>query len=361
MGAGGMLASGVVLRMLRDGDGQENAPAVSLRIHALQRNGDTLLHDYHVPSPYHYAPIPLHTTPSPLWSIPRQPTESMDIDAEHDVTAFADSGCWSSNEQYEAGLHGIDNFDWGPPSSLSFEEQTGPVVRTVQPTKEYESPNPASSELSTAIVDLEAVMHPYDRSVTDGEPMDWESVVPKIRQHTKAELDESSTLTMLSDEGISPEQEGGEQRAAASDAVSREAHVGETSMDPIETTPEQEGGGQLAVVSSSPSQDAQLAESATKPVEALPLDGISSLDSGNSFRQPSAVSNATKLKALDGGATNDGGTTTPITTSKHQVGERELKGLDKISPRGKTRRHTKDVVQARPSGAAKRRHQKKQK
>ncbi|KAK1090092.1 hypothetical protein LTR48_008984, partial [Friedmanniomyces endolithicus] len=105
---------------------------------------------------------------------------------------------------------------------------------------------------------------------------------------------------MLSDEGISPEQEGGEQRAAASDALSRQAHVGETSMDSIETPPEQEGGGQLAVVSSSPSQDAQLAESATKPVEALPLDGISSLNSSDSFSQPSAVSNATKLKALDG-------------------------------------------------------------
>jgi len=283
----------------------------------------------------------------------------MDIDAENDVTAFADSGCWSSSEQYEAGLHGIDDFDWGLPNSLAVEEQTGPVVPTVQPTKEGELPNPASAELSTAIGNSEAATHPDELGVSDEEPMDWESVVPKIRQHTKAELDESSTLTMLSDEGISPEQEGGEQRAAASDALSRQAHVGETSMDSIETPPEQEGGGQLAVVSSSPSQDAQLAESATKPVEALPLDGISSLNSSDSFSQPSAVSNATKLKALDGGATNDGGTTTPITTSKHQVGERELKGLDKISPRGKTRRQTKDVVQARPSGAAKRRHQKK--
>ncbi|KAK1045562.1 hypothetical protein LTR33_015174 [Friedmanniomyces endolithicus] len=270
----------------------------------------------------------------------------MDIDAENDVTAFADSGCWSSNEQYEAGLHGIDNFDWGPPSSLTVEEQTGPVVPTVQPTKEGELPNPASAELSTAIGNSEAATHPDELRVSDEEPMDWESVVPKTRQHTKAELDESSTLTMLSDEGISPKQEGGEQRAAASDALSREAHVGETSMDAIETLLSKK------VVDNS--------QCATKPVEALPLDGISSLNSSDSFSQPSAVSNATKLKALDGGATNDGGTTTPITTSKHQVGERELKGLDKISPRGKTRRQTKDVVQARPSGAAKRRHQKEQ-
>ncbi|TKA40834.1 hypothetical protein B0A54_08104 [Friedmanniomyces endolithicus] len=222
-------------------------------------------------------------------------------------------------------------------------EQTGPVVPTVQPTKEGELPNPASAELSTAIGNSEAATHPDELGVSDEEPMDWESVVPKTRQHTKAELDESSTLTMLSDEGISPKQEGGEQRAAASDALSREAHVGETSMDAIETLLSKK------VVDNS---------HATKPVEALPLDGISSLNSSDSFSQPSAVSNATKLKALDGGATNDGGTTTPITTSKHQVGERELKGLDKISPRGKTRRQTKDVVQARPSGAAKRRHQK---
>ncbi|KAK0778821.1 hypothetical protein LTS02_002618 [Friedmanniomyces endolithicus] len=250
----------------------------------------------------------------------------MDIDAENDVTAFADSGCWSSNEQYEAGLHGIDNFDWGPPSSLTVEEQTGPVVPTVQPTKEGELPNPASAELSTAIGNSEAATHPDELGVSDEEPMDWESVVPKTRQHTKAELDESSTLTMLSDEGISPKQEGGEQRAAASDALSREAHVGETSMDAIETL--------------------------------LSKKVVDNSQCSDSFSQPSAVSNATKLKALDGGATNDGGTTTPITTSKHQVGERELKGLDKISPRGKTRRQTKDVVQARPSGAAKRRHQK---
>ncbi|KAK1055935.1 hypothetical protein LTR12_006914 [Friedmanniomyces endolithicus] len=283
----------------------------------------------------------------------------MDLHAQDDVDAFVDSGCWSSNEQYEAGLHGIDNFDWGTPSSLAVEEQTGPVVPTVQPTKEGELQNPASSEVSTAIVDSEAVTHPYDPSVSDGEPMDWESVVPKIRQHTKAELDESSTLTMLSDEGISPEKEGGEQRAAASDVSSREAHIVETSMDPIETPPEQEGGGQLAVVSSSPSQDAQLAESTMDPVEALPLLGIVSLNSSDSFSQPLAVSNATRLEALDRSATTDGGTTTPITTNKHQVGERELKGLDKISPRGKTRRQTKDVVQARPSGTAKRRHQKK--
>ncbi|KAK0776582.1 hypothetical protein LTR75_016211 [Friedmanniomyces endolithicus] len=267
----------------------------------------------------------------------------MDIDAENDVTAFADSGCWSSNEQYEAGLHGIDNFDWGPPSSLTVEEQTGPVVPTVQPTKEGELPNPASAELSTAIGNSEAATHPDELGVSDEEPMDWESVVPKTRQHTKAELDESSTLTMQTREFL---------------LSKKVANSAQRPHGCYRDTPEQEGGGQLAVVSSSPSQDAQLAESATKPVEALPLDGISSLNSSDSFSQPSAVSNATKLKALDGGATNDGGTTTPITTSKHQVGERELKGLDKISPRGKTRRQTKDVVQARPSGAAKRRHQK---
>ncbi|KAK0923076.1 hypothetical protein LTR91_015161 [Friedmanniomyces endolithicus] len=291
--------------------------------------------------------------------MPRQHTESIDMDAEDDVTAFADSGCWSSSEQYEAGLHGIDNFDWGLPSSLAVEEQTGPAMPTVQLTKEGEHHTPILSEEPCTIVDLEAAAHQDEPSVSDGEPMDWESVVPRIRQHTKAELDESSTLTMLSDEGIHPEQEGGEQRAAASDVLSREAHIVETSMNPIETPPEQEGGGQLAVVSSSPSQDAQLAESTMDPVEALPLLGIASLNSSDSFSQPSAVSNATKLEALDRSATTDGGTTTPITTNKHQVGERELKGLDKISPRGKTRRQTKDVVQARPSGAAKRRHQKR--
>ncbi|TKA67420.1 hypothetical protein B0A55_11281 [Friedmanniomyces simplex] len=38
------------------------------------------------------------------------------------------------------------------------------------------------------------------------------------------------------------------------------------------------------------------------------------------------------------------------------VSSRELKALDKISPKGKTRRQTKDMAQAKPSGAAKRRH-----
>ncbi|KAK0314703.1 hypothetical protein LTR01_001527 [Friedmanniomyces endolithicus] len=251
------------------------------------------------------------------------------MDAEDDVAAFADSGCWSSGEQYEAGLHGIDNFDWGLPGQVgqvAGEEQTGPTVATVESTKEDEHHGQPLSKVPCAIVDSEATTQLDEPSGSDGESMDWESVVPKIRQSTVPEFDESSTLTMLSDKGIFLEQEGGEQ---------------------------------LAVVSSSPYQDAQLTESTMDPVEALPLLGIASLNSSDSFSQPSALSNATKSEALDRSATTDCGTTTPITTNKYQVGERELKGLDKISPRGKTRRQTKDVVQARPSGAAKRRHQKK--
>ncbi|KAK1822506.1 hypothetical protein LTR12_003069 [Friedmanniomyces endolithicus] len=292
----------------------------------------------------------------------------MDMDAEDDVTAFADSGCWSSSEQYEAGLHGIDDFDWGLPSSLAVEEQTCPAAPTVQPTKEGEPPNPASADVSTAIVDSEAAAHPDELGVSDEEPMDWESVVPRIRQHTKAELDESSSLTMLSDEGTPSEREESVQLTAVSDALSQDAHTAETTVDSMETSPKQGGSGRLALVSGAPSKYmyAQVAESTVDPVEALPVHGTTVLGRGNISSPPSAVSNITDLDTLDKAATTNraktatanSGTTIPITTSKHQVGERELKGLDKISPRGKTRRQTKDVVQARPSGAAKRRHQK---